>query len=110
MAELVDMKRTEADKKAEAERWKGDSTAQMEDYPYGLSIHLDDAAIEKLGLTDADIDAGKPVSLAAECVITSESINTVGGTRRRSMTLQLQKIGLTQEQERKSALTVLYGE
>lgn len=106
---LVDMKRTEADKQAERAQWDKPSTENMEDYPYGLSLHLDDKAIEKLGLTDADIDAGKPVKLAAVGVITSESINTYNGTKRRSMSIQLQQIALEQESDRESPMDVLYG-
>lgn len=96
MEKLVDMKRTAADKKAESEAWKSEPMSG-EDYPYGLSIHLDQSAMEKLGLSSTDLDAGQAIMLCAECVVTSDNITTINGKTRRSMTLQLQKVALSQE-------------
>ena len=60
--DLVDVRRTDADKQAEAKRWEG--TEGQDDYPYGLSIHINDEVMAKLGLTEKDFDAGQPVVAA----------------------------------------------
>lgn len=107
MAELVDMKRTAADKKAEQERWSG-SPAEQDDYPYGLSICLDDAALAKLGVKASDFETGEPVTLQASCDVTESSERIVNGKTTRSLTLQLQKISLSQPAGEDMA-TTLYG-
>lgn len=108
---LTDVKRTKADKKAEQERWKdGGAVENMDDYPYGLTLHLDDEVLEKLGLTDADFDTGQPVMLTSEAIITEDRINTVNGKTRRSMSIQLRKIAISQEEDKDSITTNLYGE
>lgn len=108
--DLVDVKRTKADKEAERKRWEGESVVgEMDDYPYGLTIHLDDQTMEKLGLTGADFDTGEPVAIVAEGVITEDRINTVNGKTRRSMSIQLRKMAVSQEGEREDVATTLYG-
>ncbi len=106
MADLVDMKRTPAEKKRDSEP----IAESMDDYGYGLSLHLDNEAIAKLGLTDADIDVEQPMMLVAACIVSSENISTVGGKRRRSMSLQIQKMGLSQETPRASPGEVLFSD
>lgn len=106
---LVDVKRTKADKEAERESWKGESIEQMDDYPYGLTVHLDNDTMEKLGLTAKDFDAGQPVMLVSEAVVTEDRINTVNGKTRRSMSLQLRKISIDQEGKAEDTATTLYG-
>jgi hypothetical protein len=106
---LVDVKRTKADKEAERKSWEGDSVERMDDYPYGLTVHLDHETIEKLGLSDMDLDAGEPVMLVSEATVTEDRINTVNGKTRRSMSLQLRKIAVTQEAKREDTATTLYG-
>lgn len=108
--DLIDVKRTKADKKAESDRWKGDSVEEMDDYPYGLTVNLDDDTMGKLGLTDKDFDTGEPVMLMAEAVITEDRINTINGKTRRSMAIQLRKIAITQGDEKADVSTTLYGE
>jgi hypothetical protein len=95
--DLVDLKRTAADKKAEEERWKGEAVGDGSDYPYGLSVHLDHQTITKLGLVDADFDAGDDVQMVATCIITNDSVNKVNGKTMRSMTVQIQKMALSQD-------------
>ncbi len=53
MAKLVDMARTAAEKKAEADRFKEPlGPADQRDYPWGLEIRLDHASLEKLGIAE----------------------------------------------------------
>lgn len=63
--ELVDIKRTKADKKAEKKRW--DEPYEGDDYPYGLQLHLDDETIKKMGL--GDFDADQVVRLEAQAFV-----------------------------------------
>lgn len=108
--DLIDVKRTKADKKAERERWEGDSTEGMEDYPYGLTVHIDDETMEKLGLAGADFDTGQPVMLVSEAIITEDRINTINGKTRRSMSIQLRKLAISQGDAQPDMATTLYGE
>jgi hypothetical protein len=108
--DLIDVKRTEADKKAERDKWDKPATSSMEDYPYGLTLHLDNETIGKLGLSDADFDAGQPVAVIASGMIVSESLNSVGGKKMRSMSIQLQKMSVHQEAQKVSAVDALYGD
>lgn len=110
MAELIDVKRTKAEKKATEERWKADSAEEMDDYPYGLSIHIDDETMAKLGLADSDFDTGEPVMVMAEGVITNDQINSVNGKTRRSMSIQLRKIAVSQTDQAEDMATTLYGD
>jgi len=107
--QLVNMARTEEDKRKEQAEWDKPSTENMEDYPYGLCIHLDNAAVEKLGLAEKDFDAGQPVSVQAIGMITSDSVTTVNGNKRRSFTIQLQQIAVEQEKPATDAVGALYG-
>lgn len=107
--DLIDVKRTAEDKKKEKERWSGDSVATMEDYPYGLQLHLDDDTIDKLGLSDADFDAGQPVAIIASGMISSENLSLVAGKRRHSMTIQIQKLNVHQEAQKVALADTLYG-
>lgn len=106
--DLIDVKRTAADKKRDEERWKV-GPESTEDYPYGLTLHLDDDTIEKLGLSEASFDTGQPVAIIASGMITSESINTYNGKTRRSMSIQLQKLNVHQEAQHVSPVETLYG-
>lgn len=106
---LIDVKRTKEDKKAEKERWSGDVVEEMDDYPYGLTVNLDDDTMSKLGLNDQDFDTGEPVMLVSEAIITEDRINTVNGKTRRSMSIQLRKIAITQG-EKTDISKSLYGD
>ena len=104
------MKRTDADKAKERALYDSKpGLGEMDDYPYGLCVHLDHDAIEKLGLTDVDMDAADPVMIVAEGIITEDSIRLAGGKKRRSINIQIRKLSLTQEKPQDSAEQVLYG-
>ena len=105
MTKLVDMKRTKADKEAEKERWSEPYAG--DDYGYGLSITLDDSMVKKLGV--GDLDAGQKVTICGECEITADRVETISGKKTRSITLQIQKLGLEQG-EASDVVKTLYGE
>lgn len=109
MATMVDLARTAAEKKAELDRWnEGPKEADRPDYPYGLTLFLDYETLKKMGLTDRDFDAGQPVKIAAEAMITEDRIEIVNGEKRHCISLQVQKMALDQEAGEDAAKT-LYG-
>lgn len=105
MSLLVDMKRTPADKKAERDKWENPTTG-TDDYGYGLTISLDNTALEKLGVSVPA--AGEAVNMVAECVVTEDRITTVNGKVERSLSLQLRKLHLSQG-EATDIVGTLYG-
>lgn len=105
--DLVDVRRTPEDKKAEKDRW--DSPEGQDDYPYGLSIHINDETMAKLGLTDKDFDAGQPVMIHAEGFISEDSVRTVNGEKKRSMSIQFRKLAVEQGEAGPDVATALYG-
>lgn len=106
---LVDIKRTDDDKKREREQWDKPSTETMDDYPYGLSLHLDADTLEKLGITETDFDAGNSVGIVASAMITEDSARQVNGKVKRSLSLQITKLMVSQEAESINLTEELYG-
>lgn len=106
MAELTDLKITKAEKKKQADAWEMD--AVRDDYPYGLSIHINEDTMDKLGLTDAEFDTGEPVKIIAEGFISEDRISVVNGKSRRCMSIQFRKMALEQDGG-ESLATALYG-
>lgn len=98
MATMVDLARTAAEKKAELERWEnGPKEADRPDYPYGLTLFLDYETLKKMGMADRDFDAGQPVKIQAEAMITEDRIEIVNGEKRHCISLQVQKMALDQD-------------
>jgi hypothetical protein len=84
-------------------------------YPYGLSVHLDDDTLEKLGLSSLPA-VGTTKMLVAKVSVQSTSIHEgepFGGEsrkRHRNMSLQITDLGLgDDEPEGPSPAEVLYG-
>jgi hypothetical protein len=102
---LVDVKRTKADKKEEQESYEvADSS---EDYPWGLSIRLDNSTIQKLGL--GDLDADETVRVYAEAFVSEDSANKKNGKTVRSMTLQITRLAVAQSEKDEDKADALYG-
>lgn len=106
--DLIDVKRTKADKDAEAKRWE--DSEQRDDYPWGLSISINEETCEKLGLSDKDFDAGEPVMVAAEGFISEDRVTLVNGKPRRSMTIQFRKLAVDQDAGGESITDAMYGD
>lgn len=104
---LVSMKMT-------AEETKEYGTMEMEapQYPYGLSIDLDDGALEKLGIT-ALPKVGAEMMITAKCVVKSVSSNQMqGGDAESRVCLQItdMEIGQTENAQNNNRATMLYGD
>lgn len=81
---LVNMKMS----KEEAQEYSQPSVDEGPRYPYGLSINLDDDAIEKLGC--AELNVGDEVTIVAKATVTNKSgYQTLVGDSESSMGLQL---------------------
>ncbi len=106
--DLIDVKRTKEDKKAESERWENPDA--RDDYPWGLSISVNEETMEKLGLTDKDFDAGQPVMIHAEGFISEDRVNVFNGKKQRSMSIQFKKMAVEQDGEKSETISAaMYG-
>lgn len=101
---LTDVKRTEAEKKSEQEKWE--TPTNGDDYPWGLTLNLDNATIEKLGL--GDMDANEEVRVYARAFISSDSIEKRNGGTERRVSLQITHLGVTQSDTDEATAKELY--
>lgn len=68
-----------------------------EQYPYGLRIRLENEQLDKLGIKELPA-VGEYVSIEAECCVISTAQNDRnGGEPRRTLELQIEKIGCDEE-------------
>jgi len=104
VAELVSMK---IDPKAREARYAESAMVERPSYPYGLSIHLDDEALEKLGLEKLP-EVGTELALVAVVDVTSVSENENPGGKTRSVSLQITKMCLEPKKAGKSTTEKLY--
>ncbi|MEC4595460.1 capsid staple protein [Burkholderia vietnamiensis] len=104
---LVNMERTEAERKAAEERWDAESE-RGPDYPYGLCLNLGGDEMEKLGIKDLPAVGGE-MSLTAKVKVTSvSSYETDGGGGSKSISLQITEMALD-DGNGESAAQKLYG-
>jgi len=99
--------------KMSAEETKEYSGVEMEapQYPYGLSIDLDDGALEKLGIT-ALPKVGAEMMVTAKCVVKSVSSNQMqGGDAESRVCLQItdMDVGQTENAQNDNRASKLYG-
>ena len=67
-------------------------------YPYGLSLHLDEIVIEKLGLKKLPV-SGITITGAFKATVESYSIREDKEGKPRSMSLQITKLGISEGAE-----------
>lgn len=79
-------------------------------YPWGLGLHLDDDALEKLGIERLPA-AGETLMIVAKVSVTSVSETAEEGTKgkRRSVSLQITDLGIGPTDEEKPIEAKLYG-
>ena len=90
MGKMADMKMGKADKKAMTPKATSDGGP---DYPWGLQINLDDAALKKLGIKELP-DAESPAHIMAVGKVTRVSSTSENGEMRRSMEIQITKLNV----------------
>lgn len=109
-AKLVSMKITPAEMKKRQEPAETIGGGDRPAYPYGLSVRLDDDALEKLGIGEDLPEAESVMVLIAKVEVTSaSSIDRAGGGKSRSVELQITDLCL-EEGNPKDAAKALYKE
>lgn len=82
------------DPKEREKRYKESVAVDAPTYPYGLCLHLDDEAMEKLGMATLP-QVGKQVLVYALADVTSVSENeSEGSGKRQSVSLQITDLAL----------------
>jgi hypothetical protein len=84
--------------KLDAKEQKKESDIVMDKplYPWGLSIDLNDDALDKLGITELP-DAGDYYTLTARVCVTSVSARQNADSETKSMSLQIEALALSDE-------------
>jgi hypothetical protein len=104
---LVSMKRTAQEKKEEKTLL---STSEPDEFPWGLSVTIEDDELTKLGFKESP-EVGVEMLLAAKVKVTSTSESKRDGSEEhRSISLQITDMGLTPAADRKSTEDVLFGD
>jgi hypothetical protein len=104
---MVDMARSTEEKISAIEE-SMPMPMQAADYPYGLTISLDERDLEKLDLDDG-CEAGDTIDLRAMAVVKSVSKNEFNGKSSCRVELQIQKLAVESEDEEAMAMTKRYG-
>lgn len=93
----------------EAKELTNPTPADAPQYPYGLSISLDEEAMQKLGIT-ALPKVGESMQLVARVEVCSTSqYSTQGGEQESNLSLQITDMELAPEQQKQDSASVLYG-
>lgn len=102
-SKLTDMRITKAERDKRKEKYSPSIAGSYDgpEYPYGLTLRLENDALDKLDLDDLP-PVGKSVQLVCVCEVTSvsqSSTSTRGADKdtRRSLELQIKKIALDLE-------------
>lgn len=83
-------------------------TVYKPEYPWGLCLHLNEEAIDKLGLP-ALPGVGEAMMLHARVMVNSVSMNESQNGKNRSLELQITDMGLGAEEKKSDAAEALYG-
>lgn len=102
--ELKNMKMT-SDERSEM---KSSIPVDAPNYPYGLCLHLEDAAIEKLGLPALPA-AEQTMMLHARVKVERVSSSETAEGKNRSLSLQITDMALVADEEKKDPAKTLYG-
>lgn len=93
---LVDMRKTAADK-AEEYSTMPMTLGAVNEYPYGLSLCLEDETLEKLNVDHADWSVGDIFDLRAMARVTSVSENETESGEKKRVELQIIMLGAESE-------------
>lgn len=102
---LVSMKLDKSEQKKEA-----DIAYEPPQYPWGLSLSLDDEALDKLGMDDLP-DVKDTMTLTARVCVTNVSASAGEGGQRRSVSLQIEALALSDvvdDEDAKDPVDALY--
>lgn len=107
--QIVSMAKSLRQKQDEAKPYDERDPADIEDYAYGLSIHLSHEELAKLGFARGELDAGMMVKIAGEALVTNVDARQVNGVKRFSASLQIQKLGAEINKEEDARADTLFG-
>lgn len=111
---LVDMALSAEEARKESDCCGMTSSSAADDnapkYPWGLTLNLDDAALEKLGITSLP-EVGKSMTLTArvEVCSTSQYDNQKGSDKSVSLQVTAMELGAASESSEVDLASVLYG-
>lgn len=95
MVSLISLARTPREKQDMVS--KEPRAEDIDDYAWGLSVTLDDAAIRKLGLGSKDLKAGDELVVAGQTMVVNTSIEMENGIPKKTLTIQFQKMAVVPE-------------
>lgn len=105
MPDLVSMKLTESDRKAREKEMLSSPSYEGEQYPWGLSLNLDNDTMKRLALKG--LTAGQELMLTAKVKVTSSTVSSYDdGKENASASLQITDMAL----DLPSAKPTLYGD
>lgn len=104
---MVSMKLTEADRKKREKSYE--VIGEQPEYPYGLNIHLDNIAIEKLGIKDLP-KLGEKIMLMAQVEVTGANLRKEKSGDKKDMSLQITELCLVEEEKESKAKKMYDGE
>lgn len=100
--QLKSMKRSKTESEPEVVEAKSDEDR----YPYGLELHLDKEAIDKLGI---DCDVGDVVMIEAKAKVTGKYTSASESGEHKTMNLQITDMAAEKPSTAKSTTDALYG-
>lgn len=104
---MVDLKVTKADLKKDEEKMLA---PYQEDVPYGLSLHLSDREIGKLGLKDRKLEVGGEMEASVKLRITSvNDSESENSGKQRNVSLAVIAMDIDEENKEEKRATVLFG-
>lgn len=103
--EKVSMALTKSEK---SERQKDTVLSESPEFPFGLSVHLDDDSLEKLKVKELP-EVGGEFDMFATVKVTSVSEHETDEGARRSVSLQITEMALFHKGENNSPGDKLYG-
>ncbi|MBA1159385.1 capsid staple protein [Microvirga mediterraneensis] len=107
MAELVSMKLSDADRKAREREMLASPSYEGEQYPWGLSLNLDNDTMKRLNLKG--LTAGQELSLVAVVKVTSATTSSYDdGKEHASASLQITDMALEMPSAKRSLADALY--
>lgn len=107
MADLVSMKLSEADRKEREKEMLASPSYEGEQYPWGLSLNLDNDTMKRLKLKG--LTAGQELSLVAVVKVTSSSTSSYDdGKETASASLQITDMALEMPSAKQSLAGALY--
>jgi hypothetical protein len=100
---LIDLARTPAEKKAERARFDAPmASPDAPDYPWGLTVTLDGATLDKLGIKDLP-EVGAEVEMMVMAKVVGANIDVNEKAERREVRLQITQMAIEAEDDGEDA-------